>query len=187
MDEALIKLLEKKDFEYITIKEICETAGVNRSTFYLHYENLSDLLKETTNYVVDKHLAYYSYNTEGITEGFRNHKKSDMIFITEEYLTPYLTFIKENQRIFKVTIKQFNTMNFSAVYAKMFTHIFDPILGRFNVPESRRSYVIKFYLTGIYAVVTEWINKDCSDDMSEIVKIIIDCVLGERGVNGQNV
>ena len=36
MDEALIMLLEKKDFEYITIKEICDTAGVNRSTFYLY-------------------------------------------------------------------------------------------------------------------------------------------------------
>ena len=35
MDEALITLLEKKDFEYITIMEICEMAGVNRSTFYL--------------------------------------------------------------------------------------------------------------------------------------------------------
>ena len=39
MDKALIELLEKKDFEYITIKEICQAAGVNRSTFYLHYEN----------------------------------------------------------------------------------------------------------------------------------------------------
>ena len=36
MDEALIALLEKKDFSYITVKEICEKAGVNRSTFYLH-------------------------------------------------------------------------------------------------------------------------------------------------------
>lgn len=42
MDEALILLLEKKDFEYITIKEICEKAGVNRSTFYIHYENTFD-------------------------------------------------------------------------------------------------------------------------------------------------
>ena len=30
MDEALIMLLEKKDFEYITVKEVCEVAGVNR-------------------------------------------------------------------------------------------------------------------------------------------------------------
>ena len=37
MDEAFLELLEEKDFAYITVKEICEKAGVNRSTFYLHY------------------------------------------------------------------------------------------------------------------------------------------------------
>ena len=42
MDLALISLLKKKPFEYITVSEICETAGVNRSTFYLHYENIVD-------------------------------------------------------------------------------------------------------------------------------------------------
>lgn len=44
MDEALITLLEKEDFEYITIKEICDTAGVNRSTFYLHYHAAKHIL-----------------------------------------------------------------------------------------------------------------------------------------------
>lgn len=33
MDEALLSLLQKKDYTYITVKEICEKAGVNRSTF----------------------------------------------------------------------------------------------------------------------------------------------------------
>ena len=36
MDEAFLALLEEKDFAYITVKEICEKAGVNRSTFYMH-------------------------------------------------------------------------------------------------------------------------------------------------------
>ena len=31
MDEALLKLLERKDLAYITVKEVCEVAGVNRS------------------------------------------------------------------------------------------------------------------------------------------------------------
>lgn len=31
MDKAFLALLEKKDFAYITVKEICEKAGVNRS------------------------------------------------------------------------------------------------------------------------------------------------------------
>lgn len=42
MDEAF---LEKKDFAYITVKEIYAAAGVNRSTFYLHYETINDLLE----------------------------------------------------------------------------------------------------------------------------------------------
>ena len=47
MNESLLILLEKKDIDYITVKEICEKAGVNRSTFYLHYDNIDDLFKET--------------------------------------------------------------------------------------------------------------------------------------------
>ena len=47
MNEALIALLEEKDLEYITVKEICHRAGVNRSTFYLHDETIADLVNET--------------------------------------------------------------------------------------------------------------------------------------------
>ena len=45
-DKALLSVLEKKPFEYVTISELYEEAGVNSSTFYLHYENTADLLKE---------------------------------------------------------------------------------------------------------------------------------------------
>ena len=183
MDEALISLLEKKDFAYITIKEICEEAGVNRSTFYLHYENTSDLLKETTRYILDKHFAYYSADTKGISERFETCEPKELIFITSEYIKPYLTFIKENRRIFKVAIKQFDSMNMNEVYSKMFTHVFDPILARFHVPEKERPYVIKFYLTGVFAIIMEWLGDDCTENMNVIIKIITDCVLGERRIN----
>ena len=183
MDEALISLLEKKDFAYITIKEICEEAGVNRSTFYLHYENTSDLLKETTRYILDKHFAYYSADTKGISERFETCEPKELIFITSEYIKPYLTFIKENRRIFKVAIKQFNSMKMNEVYSKMFTHVFDPILARFHVPEKERPYVIKFYLTGVFAIIMEWLGDDCTENMNVIIKIITDCVLGERRIN----
>ena len=185
MDEALITLLEKKDFEYITIKEICDTAGVNRSTFYLHYDNTSDLLKETTRYIIDKHLAYYEIDKQHIISlQFEACKREDLLFITEEYLAPYLAFIKDNQRLFKVSIKQFHSMHMDEVYGRMFEHIFNPILEHFKVPENERGYVMKFYLTGVFAIVMEWIDKNCSDDMETVTRVIIDCVMGERNVNG---
>lgn len=58
MDKAFLELLEHKDFEYITVKEICEKAGVNRSTFYLHYETVSDLLSESVQYITEQFLSY---------------------------------------------------------------------------------------------------------------------------------
>ena len=184
MDEALIILLEKKDFEYITIKEICDAAGVNRSTFYLHYENTSDLLKETTRYIIDKHLAYYEIDKKHISLQFEVCKRDELLFITDEYLTPYLTFIKDNQRLFKVSIKHFSSLNMNEVYGRMFEHIFNPILERFHVPEKERSYVMKFYLTGVFSIIMEWLNNNCSDDMKTIIKVITDCVMGERKING---
>ena len=184
MDETLISLLDKKDFEYITIKEICDTAGVNRSTFYLHYENTSDLLKETTRYIIDKHLAYYEIDQKRISLQFETCKREELLFITDEYLVPYLKFIKDNQRLFKVSIKQFNSFNMNEVYGRMFEHIFNPILERFHVPEKERAYVMKFYLTGVFAIVMEWLDKNCSDDMETVTRVITDCVMGERNIHG---
>ena len=184
MDEALITLLEKKDFEYITIKEICDTAGVNRSTFYLHYENTSDLLKETTRYIIDKHLTYYEIDQKRISLQFETCKREELLFITDEYLVPYLKFIKDNQRLFKVSIKQFNSLNMAEVYSKMFEHIFSPILERFHVSEKECAYVMKFYLTGVFAIVMEWLDNNCSDGMETVTRVITDCVMGERNING---
>ena len=68
MDEAFLALLEKKDFAYITVKEICEAAGVNRSTFYLHYETLADLLAESAQYIIDRFVQAMPQDTAAFLE-----------------------------------------------------------------------------------------------------------------------
>ena len=182
-DKALLALLDKKPFEFITISEICEEAGVNRSTFYLHYENTCDLLKETSQYILDKHFSYYNVEKKDVVIRPENREKKDLIFTTREYLVPYLTFIKENRRIFKLAIKHFHLMNMGEVHDRMFKYIFEPILVQFGVPRKERAYVIKFYLTGVFAIVMEWLDNDCKDDMDLIIKVINDCVLGARKIN----
>ena len=69
MDEALIALLEEKDLEYITVKEICRRAGVNRSTFYLHYETIADLTDEAMDMIDRRFESYFPRREEEITDG----------------------------------------------------------------------------------------------------------------------
>ena len=90
MDEALIELLEEKDLEYITVKEICQRAGVNRSTFYLHYETVADLVNETAEMVNRRFLSYFPQQKEELFRGVDSQEPEDLILVTREYLLPYL-------------------------------------------------------------------------------------------------
>ena len=178
-DKALLSLLEKKEFEYITIREICEKAGVNRSTFYLHYENTCDLLRETTGYVIDSFLSYFTNDRNSISLNLEECNINELFFITPKYITPYLTFIKDNRQIFKTTLKHLGTMEFDRVYQKMFDNIFSPVLSRFKFPENERAYVMKFYLSGITAIVMEWLENNCEESIEVVTQIIIDCIMGK--------
>lgn len=99
MDEALITLLEVKDLEYITVKEICEKAGVNRSTFYLHYESIDDLVNETMENIDKRFLAYFTQNENNFAAKINDKKLEDLVLVTQDYLIPYLQFICENKKV----------------------------------------------------------------------------------------
>ena len=184
MDEALISLLEKKDFAYITLKEICDKADVNRSTFYLHYDNTSDLLEEATKHILNGFLSYFSCEQKSIAHHLSDIELEELVYIKPEYITPYLTFIKENRRIFKTSLKHLGTMGFDDVYDRMFKHIFAPILTRFRYCEKEQAYVMKFYLSGITAIVMEWIENNCEDSIEFITKTLTDCIFGKQNPNG---
>lgn len=179
-DKALLLLLEKKAFEYITISEICEEAGVNRSTFYLHYENTRDLLRETARYVFDGFLSYFSEDRKEIIEELRNCELHDLNFINEKYLHPYLSYIKDNQRVFMTVLSQALIFDTEAIFLQLFDNIFNPILDRFRYPDSERKYVMRFYLNGLSAIISEWLKDGCEKSIEEISLIIHNCIFGRE-------
>ena len=177
-DKALLSLLEKKPFEYITISEICEKAEVNRSTFYLHYENTADLLKEATAYMLNDFLSYFDVDTKNITTQYKNCDLQELNFINEKYLHPYLSFIKENQQLFTAVLSQPTAFDSNMIFQKLFDNIFVPILNKFRYPKDEQRYVIMFYLNGITAIITEWLQDDCSKSVTEVSDIIYYCIFG---------
>ena len=184
-DKALLSLLEKKPLEYITIREICETARVNRSTFYLHYESLSDLLKEATAYMLEDFASYFPNDQKKMIENYINCDLQELNYIKDEYLYPYLSYIKENKRVFSAVLSQPSTFDSPAIFQRLFENIFNPILERFQYPPEERRYVMIFYLNGITAIITEWLRNNCDQEQSEIIAIIRHCIFGKDLVLAQ--
>ena len=178
MNDALLTILEKKPFEYITVSEICEMAAVNRSTFYLHYENTTDLLAETTKRIIDGFLSYFPVDTEIITRKFSDCTLDKLNYISAEYLNPYLSYIREHKTIFSTALTHTNTFGFDNIFQRMFDNIFDPILARFNYPVGDRKYVMMFYLNGINAIVIQWLKDGCEKSNEDTARIIHECIFG---------
>lgn len=165
MDEALLSLLEKKEYEFITVKEICQKAGVNRSTFYLHYENVDDLLEETVRYVSDKFaLSFDEINNKA------NLEKE--ILTREKFLKPYLSFIKENKKIYKLMHDKPHLFNLENISKSLYENVFNFALNNYEVKEEEKKYIFSFYTQGVIGVINAWLKGDCKDEIDFIIKII---------------
>lgn len=183
MDIAFLELLEQKDFEYITVKEICKRAGVNRSTFYLHYETISDLLSESVEYMNRHFLEYMKINSVDFMSKLNDYPIEELNLITPEYLIPYLSYIKEHKSIFKTSVKNASVLNLDKSYSLMFEHIFNPIMNRFKIPLERRNYIMSFYISELMAIISEWLKSDCKESVENLIAIIEDCVLPDNKEN----
>ncbi|MGM9619731.1 MAG: TetR/AcrR family transcriptional regulator [Oscillospiraceae bacterium] len=177
MDEAFLSLLEKKDFEYITVKELCEKAGVNRSTFYLHYETIGDLLTECIQYLNEQFLAHMRPGKDALVAKLHDCPLRELYLVTPEYLTPYLEYIREHKRLFSAAVRKPAVFRAEDTYDRMLRHVFMPILERFRVPEQDREYMMAFYVHGLMAVITQWLKGDCADSIDHVISVMQRCVM----------
>ena len=176
MHTALLTLLDSKDFELISVKEICETAGVNRSTFYLHYDNVNDLLQETVEAVYKDFFGRFGAEGPGALD--IDEKNEDELFlVTPKYLMPYLDFVEENRKLFYLMYEKNEMMGAEKTYETWFKTIFGPILTRFGVPQKEQPLIMVFYLKGISGVVTEWVRGGCTESKDEIISVIQKCII----------
>lgn len=180
MDKAFLELIEKKDFAYITVKEICEKAGVNRSTFYLHYETVADLLEESTRHIVDEFIGCMPHDTKEFLEKLPERPLGELYLITPEYLTPYLTYIREHRRVFRATVEQASVLRMEDAYRDLNRHVLTPILERYGVAPGDREYMMTFFISGLMAIINEWLKGDCADDIGHIISVMQRCIPESR-------
>lgn len=180
MDEAFLALLEKKDFAYITVKEICEEAGVNRSTFYLHYETMADLLSESVSHMNEQFLTHMKKDTDAFVTKLWDCPLDELYLITPEYLTPYLDYIEQHKLLFRTATENAAVLEMDKSYERMFRHVFTPILDRYGIPQQDRPYLMAFYIQGLMAIISEWLKNDCTDSVEDVVNVIQRCVKRRR-------
>ena len=107
----------------------------------------------------------------------------ELNLITPEYLIPYLSYIKEHKSIFKTSVKNASVLSMDKSYSAMVKYVIDPIMNRFKIPQERRNYIMSFYISGLMAIISEWLKDDCKESVENLIAIIEDCVLPDNKGN----
>lgn len=75
LQQALLQILSGKNIDRVTVKELCEKAGVNRGTFYLHYSTPNDLLREIEQQFIDENMIRFDPYFQG---GYKTSHMDDL-------------------------------------------------------------------------------------------------------------
>ena len=156
-------LLEDQKIEQITVTQICSRAGINRSTFYAHYDIPTDIMKEIEKEV----LVNYRECIAQIAQSDKNR----IIYL--------LRFIKENARIFRVLL---NDTRGNAFYEMIIESTLLELEQVKNIVREPRfvPYIYDYLLNGSATVLLDWIDSNfelSEKELAEFLLIISKCAI----------
>jgi AcrR family transcriptional regulator len=154
---AFLELLPTKEPEEITVVGLCQKAGVNRSTFYAHFEYMDRLIREVLWESVAEVLVDYDTQwTLSLEDGG----------VERSVIANYLRRFLGNP-----TIRRFCTCENSANYRALIirAHV-DLMVGRTDDP--RRYYAAYYHNAGAINFLLEWLNNGRPIPNEDVVEII---------------
>ncbi|MDD4334148.1 MAG: TetR-like C-terminal domain-containing protein [Desulfotomaculaceae bacterium] len=161
--ESFINLLEKKDISQISIKEICEDADINRSTFYAHYNDQYDLIEKIQNQLfenIEMHLSAFTQN--------------DLPIVPVDMVEQIFECIQENARLCKLLLSERGDLNFQKrVLMLVYEKIISDLTRGGTISKEDAEYIYAFTLTGCIGAIQKWLN----DDMNKSPRFMAETII----------
>lgn len=163
--EALIDLILEKPLVSITVKDICARADINRSTFYLHFKDVTDILRTTEDEIIE--------HTPTHKRKFRDLQEIEGFFID------FLEQIRNNPRIMKVIqvlcseqgdpyfVRKLQTMTYKAFLDGWDMHMMP------EMSEQRKLLVFSYTISGMVSMLSTWATRAQDTPTEQVVSLLM--------------
>lgn len=162
LQEGLLRLLEVKTLEKISVTELCRESGINRATFYNHYNSPQELLNDIETRMTAElkriigtprtALDVISH-TEAVCEFFHNNARTILILHrchADQDITDALHELNQNFHLFRLSSKYTRTLNHDNLHL-----------------------ITVFFYTGCYSIILEWLRRDIQMTPKEVADLMI--------------
>ena len=160
LKNAMLDLLaEKKAVEKISVRELCETAELNRSTFYAHYTEPKELLNEMEDELIAS--AQEHLNKIG--------KADDVNAYT--YILSFLQYIKKNDKEYRILLVDTANTDFKNKFMRISA---GQIIESFDIElrPDEEQFIFSYILNGSSSVIIQWLRSGYAIDENTLVDLL---------------
>lgn len=153
--EALIKLMEKKNIEKITVDELCKTGIIGRATYFRNFKSKDKIL---TAYLIMKWRKYEK------SHKLKEHNLNDIYRVER-----YFEFCYSMRKVNELILKQGHHGAILSAYETIVTNS-----DTNDVVDNYESYYMAY---GLFGILMKWANDGYKETSKELAEIVINKVL----------
>ena len=162
LTQALTELLQKKQVNEITVKELTDLADMNRGTFYMYYKDIFDMLEKIEDELFQK-----------LDVIAQSHEHGDPTQQVKPILLDLFRFIEENQEMCRVLLSPNGDMNFlhrlyEAIRERSL-EIWKDQMG--SLGEEEFDYRYSFVIFGCAGMIRAWVNRSCQETDMQMAEL----------------
>lgn len=158
---SLISLLQKKSIYQISVTELCDTAELNRSTFYKYYENVHDILIELEEETLQKSKQCMVESASG---------KGNFCFTPLYHL---LCDIQNNKEIYQLLLNNSVNDGFPSNMMQETINFLREQAKSLDIKDVNKSnYLFQYLVAGCISVIQNWINGPMKESPMEISELL---------------
>ena len=164
LSAALVGLLQEKAFSDITPAQICEKAGINRSTFYRNYKNITQLKTEMENKV----LSGVQWNGK-LTDGATAKKN----------IVNQLSYMAENKDLFlALSADGFQENIFDKIQDRALTQARQAYPAFENAEqENAYEYLSTYTICGVVGLISSWFLGGMKQDIDSLAGFLAEKIV----------
>ena len=163
---GLTTLLQQKSIKEITVRELADLVDINRSTFYLHYTDIYDLLEKTEQRLLQQLLDAVNQNWT-----LPETPKNFFAFLEQAF-----TILSENAQLCSALIGPNGDIAFLRNIEKMIREKGVQTLRSFAPRELRDQdlqYAISFALAGCMGLIEHWLKNGCPETPTHMAELTL--------------
>ena len=160
LQEKLIQLMNEKDIKDISVKELSDLADINRGTFYLHYNDVFDMLNQLEEALFQEFNAILDHSFEQRTAVSPN-----------TVLLNIFTYIYKNQKLVKVMIGPHGDLAFINRLKTLVRERLKDILTEQTKDYPQPDFIYAYIVSGYVGVIETWMAAETPCEPQEVADL----------------